>query len=249
MSARNISEEKARQYHDEGYMIIEDFFTPAEVDLLRSACEDAIADMDKRIDEGDPTVAPINHKGKRYFLPHVYRKHERMKDIIFGEKMAEVVRKTIGDTAYLFLDQYVVKAADHGMQFSWHQDAGYIKHKKVKPYLTCWIALDDMTEKNGTVYILPFSQAGSKELRDHEQDPELGDQVGYKGDEQGIPAVVPAGTLVAFTSHTFHRSSSNQSNMMRRAYLIQYSTEVITREDGVTYLDDRQFLQDGEIVA
>lgn len=245
----HVPDDKAKQYHEEGYMILESFFTPREVETLRTACQSAIEEMDRRIDSGDATVSRINHKGKRYFLPHVAQKHDDMMAIVFGAKMAEVARKTIGDEAYLFLDQYVVKAADHGMKFSWHQDAGYIKHTKVKPYLTCWIALDDMTEENGTVYILPFSRAGSKDLVDHEEDAELHDQVGYKGDDPGIPAVVPAGTLVAFTSHTFHRSSSNQSNMMRRAYLIQYSREVIRKPNGEAHLNDVPFLQGGEIVS
>jgi ectoine hydroxylase-related dioxygenase (phytanoyl-CoA dioxygenase family) len=48
-----------------------------------------------------------------------------------------------------------VKAAEQGMPFSWHQDSGFIDHRH-RPYLTCWIALDDMTEANGTVYLLPY---------------------------------------------------------------------------------------------
>lgn len=243
-----IAENERDQYHSEGYVILEHFFSPEEVDVLRRACETEIREMDRRIDAGDTTVAPINHKGKRYFIPHVAQKHRDMSALVFGEKMAAIARMALGDEAYLFLDQYVVKAADHGMKFSWHQDAGYIKHTRVQPYLTCWIALDDMTEENGTVYILPFSRAGSRDLVDHEEDEELRDQVGYRGDDPGIPAVVPAGTLVAFTSHTFHRSSSNRSSMMRRAYLVQYSREVIRKPDGSVAINDVPFLKDGKIV-
>ena len=48
-----------------------------------------------------------------------------------------------------FNEQYVVKAADSGMKYGWHQDSGFIPYAH-RPYLTCWVALDDVTEANGT---------------------------------------------------------------------------------------------------
>ena len=79
---------------------------------------------------------------------------------------AEVCRATLGDTAYLFWEQYVVKGAEAGMKFSWHQDSGYVGYPDHKPYLTCWCALDDMSEENGTVYVMPFSQNGKSAVGD-----------------------------------------------------------------------------------
>lgn len=244
-----IPEDKLREYHEEGYMILENYFSREEVEVMKSACDEAIAEMDRRIDAGDPGVAKINHKGKRYFLPHVASSHPRLEKIVFGEKMAEVVRGTLGMEAYHFLDQYVVKAAETGMQFSWHQDAGYIKHARVRPYLTNWIPLDDVTVENGTVYILPFSRAGSRELVDHAEDPDTHDQVGYHGTDPGIPVEVPAGTLVSFTSHTFHRSTPNTTPHPRRVYLIQYSPEIIRNPDGAPRNGSAQFLRQGQVVA
>jgi ectoine hydroxylase-related dioxygenase (phytanoyl-CoA dioxygenase family) len=72
--------------------------------------------------------------------------------------MVLIAQAALGDTVYLFNEQYVVKAAEQGMPFSWHQDSGFIDYPH-RPYLTCWIALDDMTEANGTVYLLPYMRA------------------------------------------------------------------------------------------
>ena len=36
---------------------------------------------------------------------------------IFSDLMADICRATIGPDAFLFLDQYVVKAAEKGMSF------------------------------------------------------------------------------------------------------------------------------------
>ena len=40
--------------------------------------------------------------------------------------MAEVCKATIGDNAVLFNEQWVVKGAEQGMNFAWHQDSGYV---------------------------------------------------------------------------------------------------------------------------
>ena len=45
------------------------------------------------------------------------------------------------------------------MKFSWHQDSGYVGYPDHKPYLTCWCALDDMSEENGTVISCPIRAA------------------------------------------------------------------------------------------
>ena len=76
--------------------------------------------------------------------------------------MADVTRQLLGPDVWLFWEQYVIKGADKGgiTKFSWHQDSGYV-HWKNKPYLTCWITLDDVTEENGTVYLLPFPAPAS----------------------------------------------------------------------------------------
>jgi ectoine hydroxylase-related dioxygenase (phytanoyl-CoA dioxygenase family) len=53
----------------------------------------------------------------------------------------------------------------------------------------------------------------------------------YFGKEPGVPAIVPAGSLVVFSSLTFHRSGANTTNRMRRAYVTQYSPQPILRPE------------------
>ena len=95
----------------------------------------------------------------------------------------------------------------------------------------CWIALDDVSEENGTVYVLPFSQVGIRTWVKHEQDPETNDKVGYFGDLKGVPIVCPAGSIAVFTSYNFHSSGPNTTDDLRRVYLAQYSCEPI-QQDG-----------------
>ena len=180
----------------------------------------------------------------------IYQDRPQLRDFLFSEQMAEVCRATIGDQAFLFWEQYVIKAADKGMKFSWHQDSGYVGHPHHKPYLTCWIPLDDVSEENGTVYLLPFNRLGIRTYVQHVHDPISGDLVGYFGSDEGIPVRVPAGSIVGFSSMVFHSSGANLTDRMRRVYLAQYSGEVIQNREGTGPLGPAEaFLEGGKIVS
>lgn len=240
-----LNDRHLQQYFAEGYTIVEEFFSPEELELMRGVSDRAVQDIDRRIDAGDETVPSINHKGSRYFVPHAHRDYPEIRSVSFGEKMADVNRRILGERTYLFLDQFVVKAAERGMKFAWHQDAGFITHTRVKPYLTCWIPLDDVTVENGTVYVLPYDRAGTRDLVSHQREEGTNDMVGYRGDDPGDPVEVPAGSLVAFSAYTFHRSGPNTTDRSRRVYLLQYSGELITNPDGSPRHHETPFLVDG----
>ncbi len=233
MSGRvTITEQQKQQYREEGYFILENVIPDSLLGLLRGECGTFISQMDAEMDRLKTDVLGINHREKRYFVSNCFRKQPKLREFLFSELMAEICRATLGDTAYLFWEQYVVKGAEAGMKFNWHQDSGYVGYPDHKPYLTCWCALDDMSEENGTVYVMPFSQIGIRSWVRHIREEGSNDMVGYFGREKGVPAIVPAGSIVAFTSINFHCSGTNRSNQLRRAYLAQYSAEPLLSHDG-----------------
>ena len=227
----NITEQQKRQYQEEGYLILESVIPGHLLDLLRGECQTFINQVDAEMDRRNTDVIGINHRHKRYFAANCFRQQPKLRDFLFSDLMAEICRATLGETAYLFWEQYVVKGAEKGMKFSWHQDSGYVGYPDHKPYLTCWCALDDMTPGNGTVYLLPFSRAGIRSWVQHIREEGSNDLVGYFGQDSGIPVVVPAGSIVAFTSINFHSSGVNSSQHPRRVYLAQYSAEPILSRD------------------
>jgi ectoine hydroxylase-related dioxygenase (phytanoyl-CoA dioxygenase family) len=105
-----------------------------------------------------------------------------------------------------------------------------------------------VNEKNGTVYLLPYSLAGTKEKVEHKPVPGTNDREGYFGSEKGIPANCPAGSIVVFSSTTFHRSGPNNTNKLRRAYAIQFSPQPIYEADGSLKGLAEPFLKNGERV-
>jgi ectoine hydroxylase-related dioxygenase (phytanoyl-CoA dioxygenase family) len=230
IGSSTVTPQQARQFRDEGFLILERVVPPYEVEALASECQRFIDARDEEMDRLGVDKLDLDHRGRRYFV-HAYDDSEVARRFLLSDLMAEITRAALGETVYLFNEQYVVKAGERGMKFGWHQDSGFIGYPH-EPYLTCWITLDDVSEANGTVHLLPYSRAGTRDVVEHVRDEETNDLVGYFGDEPGDPVLVPAGSIACFASTLFHRSGPNTTDHMRRVYVAQYSSEPILTEDG-----------------
>lgn len=229
----NITPEQLKQYQEEGFFILEAVMPEHVLEALRDECMRYIDVADREMEAKGVQTEGINHYKKRYFIGNRSAESPIMTDFLFSELMADIAKATLGDNVYLFNEQYVVKAADSDSKFAWHQDSGYIGHYH-NPYLSCWCALDDMSIENGTIYVLPYGRDGrntSEELIDHVVEDGTNDKVGYHGDDIGDPCIVPAGSIVVFSSRTFHRSGANKTDHYRRSYLAQYSAEPIMNKE------------------
>lgn len=244
-----VSPEQVQQFQEEGYFILEGVVPEHLLELLRNEAQYAIDRIDAQMDRQGVDQLGICHRGKRYFSAHVWRERPQLLEFIKSPLMGEITRAVLGPDVHLFWEQYVIKCADRGMKFSWHQDSGYVGYPDHAPYLTCWIALDDVSEENGTVHLLPYSRSGIRSWVKHIADPESGDLVGYFGSDPGITVQAPAGSIACFSSLVFHSSGANTTDRLRRVYLAQYAKEII--------LDAKQekqwgaaepVLQDGQLV-
>jgi ectoine hydroxylase-related dioxygenase (phytanoyl-CoA dioxygenase family) len=226
----HITNEHARRFADDGYFVLDDVLPASDLQLLREECDGLVEARDREMDRHGVDVLDLDHRGRRYFL-HAYGESARIRRFLFSDLMAQIARTALGDTVYLFNEQYVVKAAERGMRFGWHQDSGFIGYPHA-PYLTCWIALDDVSEANGTVYLLPYGRAGTRDVVAHVRDEETNDMIGYSGTDPGDPVIVRAGSIACFSSTVFHRSGPNTTDHVRRVYVAQYSAEPVLSDDG-----------------
>ncbi|NQU39798.1 MAG: phytanoyl-CoA dioxygenase family protein [Lentisphaerae bacterium] len=248
-----VPQDQIDQYNDEGYMILEGVIPAGLLTILREECSYFMGYCDAEMDARQVEKEGLNYRRNRYFIGNRYHTSPRLWRFIYSNLMAEVSRAALGPNVQLFNEQWVVKAAEKGGAFSWHQDSGYVKHGDAqtthRPYLTCWCTLDDVSEANGSVYLLPHSRGGTKDhVADHVRDAGTNDLVGYRGDDPGISITAPAGSIVAFTSYNFHRSGRNTTPHMRRVYLTQYSAEPILKQDGGLWGQAVPFLENGDVV-
>ena len=247
-TAAALSAEQVRQYREQGVVLLDRVVPPEHLALLRDECAVAMRSCDESMGAAGKPSDSINHPGSRYFIAQPSLERRQLFDFIYGPLLAEVCRTLLGPDVWVFWEQYVVKGPEKGMSFSWHQDSGYCSADSPhRPYLTCWVALDDMTVENGTVHVLPTPRSGIRARVEHIRDPESNDLIGYYGSDPGDPVLCAAGSIACFNSVVFHRSGWNRTPRMRRTYLIQYSGERIRRPDGSAHGRIERVLRGGEL--
>jgi hypothetical protein len=143
VSAPRITSAHARRFRDEGFFVIEGAMSPKDLETLRGECQRFVDERDREMTRLGVDTLDLCHRGRRYFV-HAYGKSPAVERFLFSDLMAQSAQAALGDTVYLFNEQYVVKAAERGMKFGWHQDSGFTPYPH-PPYLMCWIPLDDVT--------------------------------------------------------------------------------------------------------
>tara|TARA_B100000315_G_C14540557_1_gene570662 strand:+ start:664 stop:1467 length:804 start_codon:yes stop_codon:yes gene_type:complete len=265
-----ISEDNKRQFLEEGYFLLPEAIEQTMLDSICDVCDYSIEEFNtsERVNESDDVsshegelytrvtgdgkqfeTSVLNIKNSRYFLEQRHQEHPDLAKFIFSELMAEICKATIGQNAYFHFEEFVVKFPRGGASFSWHQDGAYVP-KHGLPYVSAWCSLDAVSPENGTIYVLPYSRAGTRDLVDHSRDENEMERTGYHGEDPGVAVVLPAGSVAVFASNVLHRSGDNISNAKRRALLVQFSAEPILSEDGTTpWHSADPFLRDGEIIS
>jgi ectoine hydroxylase-related dioxygenase (phytanoyl-CoA dioxygenase family) len=215
-------------FRQQGYIILENILSESVLGWLQSCCDEAVDWKASEMRSLGIEEDGINLLGKRYFISGYRKQNTELDRFLFGDAMAKISSGLLGNTVYLHNDQFVVKGQDQRSRFAWHQDSGYSVYRGGaelhQPYLTCWIALDDMSAQNGTISVLSFNELGEGKLVEHWWDEDEAAMIGYTGGKSGSLMEVSAGSIVCFSSFTMHRSGMNRTEHLRRSYIVQYAS-------------------------
>ncbi len=213
----------SEQFRRTGFAVFPDALDPQDLQTLRAACQTL---LDEPAEDGGDGKHKIGLGTARRFLAHRHEDFPDVEAFLLGDTIARITQTCLGTPVQLFNEQFVVKGSGTGASFAWHQDGAYVGYDH-PAYITIWIALDDTTEENGCVYLIPRDLDENPGIDPHEWQDDTNELNGYFGTETGQPMRAKAGTIVAFSSLTLHRSGPNTTDKPRRAYVCQYSVEPI----------------------
>jgi ectoine hydroxylase len=235
-----LNSEQIASFHEDGFLVLQDWFTSDEVDLLRTeAYHEFDNDQPGRVLEKNGAVRTVfaAHKSN-----DVFSRLTRLK------KMAGPAAQLLGDQVYVHQFKINAKLGLVGDQWEWHQDYLYWLKEDAMPtpnVLSAVVFLNTVDDFNGPLLLIPGSQKmGTIDLEvekkyqqlDAEESwkPTLTADLKYKiskhtlvralENSRIVAAKGAPGFVVFFHGNTLHASAGNLSPVDRLSVFISYNT-------------------------
>ena len=223
-----ISAEDVAFYHENGYLIVENALSQAEIEDLRheasTICRGERGALRNGFthspDETDEEVI------SRYLCIHFPHKiSDYMRQHLAHPVIEDVLTKVIGPDVKCMQSMLFIKSAGKPGQ-AWHQDEDFIPTRD-RTLTGAWMALDDATVENGCLWVIPGSHKhGVLWPQEQQNDPRFDCTIESYGfpykDEDAIPVEVKAGAIVFFNGYLLHRSLPNNASSGHRRVLVNH---------------------------
>ena len=223
MALRPLNPPQLTQFHTAGYILPGRIIDEAQVELLR---------REEARFRGTPGPAELT-----IFRSQLCHHSTGIREFATHGAHLDWVEQLVGPNIILWYNQFVTKLKDTGTgngEFPWHQDNGYVALEPATN-LTIWIALDDVDEQNGCVWVVPGSH--KRGLLPHRTKNADSWHLTVNVASDGVPARLKAGEAVIFSGLTLHRSKLNHTDRPRRAFFLEYAdaTSTYVKSDGTRY--------------
>jgi ectoine hydroxylase-related dioxygenase (phytanoyl-CoA dioxygenase family) len=213
------------RYHDEGLLVVPDLLD----DLMRHRMKQILAgwieesrqisthttlfDLEKGHSAADPRIRRIKQ-------PHKH--HPVFEEFIRSAPMLEVLRDLLGPGVRLQSSKLNLKSPRFGSPVEWHQDWAFYPHTN-DDILAVGVMLDDTTEENGAMLVVPGSHKGP--TFDHHAEGRFCGAIDPGtpglGLERAVPVVGKAGAVSFHHVRVVHGSAQNRSTMPRNFLLYE----------------------------
>lgn len=232
-----FSEQEIESYRRDGFLVVEELLSAAELAQWRDAADMAVAeDLVRQPDGSNPQVYTQRMNLRRVSAA--------VNDLVADPRVGKLAAELEGvDAIRLYLDQVLVKEP-YGSPTQFHLDLPWWSFDASQA-CTIWIALDDSTVENGCLYFVPGSHQLELPYRS-----DLGANLGAifaahpEIQRAPVPGPLRAGGCTFHNARTIHGAGANMTSGRRRAYTVAFMPDGApfngtrdVRSLGVDYLD------------
>ncbi|KKI91096.1 phytanoyl-CoA dioxygenase [Bacillus sp. SA1-12] len=232
-----LTPEQLKQYEEDGYLVIRQGCSNDLIEAFNSHIY-TIRSAENIPDWARPRkgneISDRERFSLRLFNPHLHDGFslQMMKLPIIRDTLAQI----LGDDAVGIQSMYFYKSPGSPGQAA-HQDYYYIDNKP-NTLTAAWVAMEDVDEENGCLWVIPGSHKDG--LLPHGRVKDTSEHESWTDETEGadfskeIPVVMKSGDIVFFHNLLIHSSKKNRtSDRWRRSYVCHYirHDSTVVRED------------------
>src|SRR6266581_8958108 len=220
--------EQRAAYDENGYLVFPELLHSSELESLRAALAEVLRESEGLTSTNDKFSITRTDSGgysvRRIFDPIAH--HAAFRALVFNPKILDVVENLIGPNIQLHHTKLNLKPpSSPEARFEWHQDYPFFPHTNFD-LLAVMIYLDDSTEENGCLTIVPGShKLGPRNhlfAKDGAFSSQLEDKTVVDDPTGWLKVPVPAGGMELHHCNMLHSSTANRGTRPRSAIVIQY---------------------------
>ena len=223
-----LSDAQLEQYQRQGYVVVNDLLSPAEVNGLGErvreythggrAPGDLRVQVEPRIARGELTV---DHPGDGIRkIDGLVEHDDRFQALGVHQNIVSAIEQIVGPDIKMYRNALLLKPPAVGSPKGMHQDSPYWPIQPMD-LCSCWFALDDATPENGCMAVLPGWHTHGALQHIHVTDDFVVEPTLYDMQELEM-APVRAGGGLFFHSLIPHYTAPNTSDRWRRAIALSY---------------------------
>jgi ectoine hydroxylase-related dioxygenase (phytanoyl-CoA dioxygenase family) len=223
---QKLTADELRHYDEFGYVLIPDVFPAAELEGI-----------DHEIDRLIPEAGEDGqHAG---WIFKVAGHSDITARFAADERLLGLIEDIVQPGIAIHSSKIVTKLPRSSDVCHWHQDEAYYLNANnpetfSKTRMSAWVPLQAANKANGCLWIVPGSHRDGLEsytMADNGSCRKLIDREAY-ANEHAVAVPVDAGSVVLFSAWTWHMSKNNETDGIRRAFIISYQEATVPRGAG-----------------
>lgn len=225
--AMTPAEQKAF-YEDQGYLVFPRMLSADELAAARAALAEVLEESAGLTESNEKFSVTRGDDGnyyvRRIFSPIAH--HKVFYDLAFHPKILDAVSNVLGPNIQLHHSKLNLKPpTSREARFEWHQDYPFFPHTNYD-LIAVLIHLDDTTEENGCLKVIPGSHKLGPRIHVFARDGAFSSQLedkGVIGDEsKWLNQACPAGGVEMHHCNMLHSSTANRGDKPRSVLIFQY---------------------------
>jgi len=243
-----LTQEQIQKYRDDGFIVIENFLSPDELDHWRKSVTTAVEQRagikipgkDIKTGEADGINEDSDYFAKVFDqLLNLWQTNDAVKELMIDDRIGEMTAQLSGaDGIRIWHDQALIKRP-WANPTAWHLDTPFWSFSDRRA-ISIWVALDDATLENGCLFFI----AGSHKVTNFDKITigrnmdGIFDIYPQLRNSRPVSAPMKAGSCSFHNGLTVHGANANMTNGFRRAMTCAYMP------DGNTYNGEPNILPD-----